>query len=71
MAEEYKPHKAEFDIAHALIKARLPARMTQAQIARMESGHHMLSLQSIANTRMPSINSSKLKSDLNLTPGCI
>ncbi len=55
---EYEAHKAEFEIARALIKARLAAKMTQldvarrmhtsqAQIARLESGQHFPSMNSI------------------------
>ena len=58
VSQEYKAHQMEFDIARALIKARLEAHMTQAevafkmstsqsQIARMESGEHFPSLQSL------------------------
>jgi predicted transcriptional regulator len=54
----YKERKEEFDIAKALIKARIDSNMTQAevadkmhtsqaQIARMESGHHTPSFLSI------------------------
>lgn len=57
--EEYEQYKAEFDIAHALIKARIASHMTQrdvatkmstsqTHIARMESGQHLPTLQSIA-----------------------
>jgi len=56
--KEYEEHKAEFEIAMALIKARLAAKMTQldvarrmhtsqAQIARLESGQHFPSMSSI------------------------
>lgn len=56
--KEYEAHKAEFEIAMALIKARLAAKMTQmdvarrmhtsqAQIARLESGQHFPSMTSI------------------------
>ncbi len=56
--KEYEAHKAEFEIAMALIKARLAAKMTQldvarrmctsqAQIARLESGQHFPSMSSI------------------------
>jgi DNA-binding XRE family transcriptional regulator len=55
---EYEAHKAEFEVAMALIKARLAAKMTQAdvakrmhtsqaQIARLESGQHFPSISSI------------------------
>jgi len=54
----YEAHKAEFEAAMALIKARLAAKMTQldvarrmrtsqAQIARLESGQHFPSMNSI------------------------
>ena len=57
--EEYEQWKAEFDVARALIKARIAAQMTQrdvatkmltsqTHIARMESGQHLPTLQSIA-----------------------
>ena len=57
--EEYEQCKAEFDVARALIKARIAAQMTQrdvatkmltsqTHIARMESGQHLPTLQSIA-----------------------
>jgi len=56
--KEYEAHKAEFEVAMALIKARLAAKMTQAdvarrmhtsqaQIARLESGQHFPSISSI------------------------
>ena len=55
---EYEAHKAEFEVAMALIKARLAAKMTQAdvakrmhtsqaQIARLESGQYFPSISSI------------------------
>ncbi|MGI4850538.1 MAG: helix-turn-helix transcriptional regulator [Janthinobacterium lividum] len=58
VAQEYKNHQTEFDIARTLIQARLEAHMTQAEvaqkmctsqshIARMESGDHFPSLQSL------------------------
>ena len=54
----YEQQRAEFSIARALIKARISAHMTQkdvalkmhtsqAQIARMESGSHYPSIQSL------------------------
>lgn len=54
----YEAPKAEFEVAMALIKARLAAKMTQldvarrmrtsqAQIARLESGQHFPSMSSI------------------------
>ncbi len=56
--KEYEAHKAEFEVAHALIKSRLAAKMTQAEvakrmhtsqshIARLESGTHFPSLQTL------------------------
>ena len=56
--KEYEAHKAEYEVAMALIKARLAAKMTQsdvarrmhtsqAQIARLESGQHFPSMSSI------------------------
>lgn len=56
--KEYEAHKAEFEIARALIKARLASKMTQSevakrmhtsqsQIARLESGAHFPSMQTI------------------------
>lgn len=56
--KEYEAHKAEFEVAMALIKARLAAKMTQldvairmrtsqAQVARLESGQHFPSMSSI------------------------
>lgn len=56
--QEYDNHKAEFEIARALLKARLASHMTQidvarkmstsqTHIARMESGQHLPTLQSI------------------------
>lgn len=58
VSHAYKAKAGEFDIAKSLIKARVEARMTQAevarkmdtsqaQIARMESGHHFPSFLSI------------------------
>ncbi|MDF3034195.1 MAG: hypothetical protein K0R76_1149 [Alphaproteobacteria bacterium] len=58
VVKEYEAHKAEFEVAMALIKARLAAKMTQsdvakkmrtsqAQIARLESGQHFPSISSI------------------------
>lgn len=58
VAQEYKNHQTEFDIARTLIRARLEAHMTQAEVAqkmrtsqshvaRMESGDHFPSLQSL------------------------
>ena len=58
VAKEYEAHKAEFEVARALIKARLSARMSQtevakkmntsqSQIARLESGTHFPSMQTI------------------------
>lgn len=55
---EYEDHKAEYEVAKALIKARLASKMTQtevakrmhtsqAQIARLESGQHFPSINSI------------------------
>ncbi|HUX79933.1 MAG TPA: helix-turn-helix transcriptional regulator [Alphaproteobacteria bacterium] len=52
---EFEAHKAEFEVAQALIKSRLAAKMTQvevakhmhtsqSQIARLESGAHFPSL---------------------------
>jgi DNA-binding XRE family transcriptional regulator len=56
--KEYEEHKAEYEVAKALIKARLASKMTQAdvakrmhtsqsQIARLESGDHLPSIHSI------------------------
>ena len=56
--EEYENHKAEFEIAKALLRARQASHMTQidvakkmstsqTHIARMESGQHLPTLQSI------------------------
>ena len=56
--KEYEAHKAEFEVAMALIKARLAAKLTQldvairmrtsqAQVARLESGQHFPSMSSI------------------------
>jgi DNA-binding XRE family transcriptional regulator len=56
--KEYEAHKAEYEIATTLIKARLASKMTQAdvakkmhtsqaQVARLESGHHFPSIHSI------------------------
>jgi DNA-binding XRE family transcriptional regulator len=56
--EAYEESKAEFEIAHALIQARLQAKMsqqevakrmhtTQSVIARLESGKHLPSLQTL------------------------
>lgn len=56
--KEYEEHKAEYEIAIALIKARLAAKMTQsdvarkmrtsqAQVARLESGQHFPSMNSL------------------------
>lgn len=56
--KEYEAHKAEFEVAMALIKARLATKMTQSdvakrmhtsqvQIARLESGQHFPSMSSI------------------------
>ncbi len=56
--KEYDDHAFEFEVAKVLIEARHKAHLTQcevakrmrtsqAQIARMESGAHMPSLQSI------------------------
>lgn len=58
VGEEYEKLRPEFMVACALIRARLKARMTQAdvarkmhtsqsQIARLESGDHMPSFSSI------------------------
>jgi len=58
VAKEYEAHKAEFEIARALIKARLAANMSQtevarkmhtsqSQVARLESGTHFPSIQTI------------------------
>lgn len=55
---EYEGHRAEYEVAKALIKARLAAKMTQievakrmhtsqAQVARLESGEHFPSIHSI------------------------
>ncbi|MCC8467722.1 MAG: helix-turn-helix transcriptional regulator [Rickettsia endosymbiont of Eriopis connexa] len=66
----YEGRKMEFEIASTLIKARLASNMTQAevakkmstsqaQIARMESGHHIpnfLSLQQYAKAVNQKIN---------------
>lgn len=70
VAKAYEEKKIEFEIAKALIKARLASHMTQAdvakkmstsqaQIARMESGHHLpnfLSLQKYAKAVKQEIN---------------
>jgi DNA-binding XRE family transcriptional regulator len=56
--KEYEEHKAEYEVARALIKARIASKMTQAdvakkmhtsqsQIARLESGDHLPSIHSI------------------------
>lgn len=56
--KEYEAHKTEYEVAMSLIKARLASNMTQAdvakrmrtsqaQIARLESGHHFPSIHSI------------------------
>ena len=56
--KEYDEHKAEFEIAHALLKARLKEDMTQEEVAkkmgttqsvvaRMEGGEQLPSLRSI------------------------
>ena len=56
--KEYEAQKTEFEVAHALIKARIAAKMTQvevakrmhtsqSQIARLESGEHFPSIQTI------------------------
>lgn len=56
--KEYEDHKAEYEVAMSLIKARLASKMTQAevakrmktsqaQVARLESGHHFPSIYSI------------------------
>lgn len=58
VAKEYEAHKTEFEIARALITARLNANMSQtevakrmhtsqSQVARLESGTHFPSLQTI------------------------
>ena len=58
VAKEYEAHRAEFEVAEALIRARISAKMTQkdvaeamhtsqAAIARLESGHHLPTLQTI------------------------
>ncbi|MCC8369536.1 MAG: helix-turn-helix domain-containing protein [Rickettsia endosymbiont of Oxypoda opaca] len=66
----YEERKIEFEIAKTLIRARLASHMTQAdvakimstsqaQIARMESGHHIpnfLSLQRYAKAVKQKIN---------------
>ena len=66
----YEERKMKFEIASTLIKARLASNMTQAdvakkmstsqaQIARMESGHHIpnfLSLQKYAKAVNQKIN---------------
>ena len=56
--KEYEEHKAEFEIARSLIKARMKARMSQnevdqkmhtsqSQVARLESGLHFPSFQTL------------------------
>ena len=56
--KEYEEHKAEYEVAKALIKARLASKMTQvdvakkmhtsqSQVARLESGDHLPSIHSI------------------------
>jgi DNA-binding XRE family transcriptional regulator len=58
VAQEYQLYKAEYDIARALIQARIKAGLTQgdvakrmhtsqSQIARLESGAHFPSFQTI------------------------
>lgn len=58
VAQAYKDHQDEFVIAQALIKARIAAHMSQAQvaqkmktsqsqIARLESGNHFPSFQTL------------------------
>jgi DNA-binding XRE family transcriptional regulator len=55
---EYEAQKTEFEVARALIKARISAKMTQtevakkmhtsqSQVARLESGEHFPSIQTI------------------------
>ncbi len=61
--KEYEAHKTEYEVAMSLIKARLASNMTQAdvakrmrtsqaQIARLESGHHFPSALSFHSFRM-------------------
>ncbi|MBX9785957.1 MAG: helix-turn-helix domain-containing protein [Alphaproteobacteria bacterium] len=56
--KEYEEHKAEFEIARSLIKARMAARMSQnevaqkmhtsqSQVARLESGSHFPTIQTL------------------------
>jgi predicted transcriptional regulator len=56
--KEYEAQKTEFEVAHALIKARIAAKMTQldvarkmktsqSQVARLESGEHFPTIQTI------------------------
>ncbi|MGV8948896.1 MAG: helix-turn-helix domain-containing protein [Candidatus Paracaedibacter sp.] len=56
--KEYQAHRPEYEVAKALIKARIASNMTQvdvarrmqtsqAQIARLESGEHLPSIHSI------------------------
>lgn len=58
VVKEYEDHKTEFEVAKALIQARIDAKMTQnevakrmhtsqAAIARLESGHHFPTIQTI------------------------
>ncbi|EKE10258.1 MAG: transcriptional regulator [uncultured bacterium] len=58
VVKEYEEHKAEFEIARSLIKARIAARISQtdvaqkmhtsqSQVARLESGMHFPSLQTL------------------------
>jgi len=58
VVKEYEAHQTEFEIARALIKARLAAKMSQievakrmhtsqSQIARLESGTHFPTIQTI------------------------
>lgn len=56
--KEYEDHKAEYEVARSLIKARIASKMSQAdvakrmhtsqaQVARLESGRHFPSILSI------------------------
>ncbi|WP_341792615.1 MULTISPECIES: helix-turn-helix transcriptional regulator [unclassified Rickettsia] len=70
VAKAYEERKIEFEIAETLIRARIASHMTQndvakkmstsqAQIARMESGHHIpnfLSIQRYAKAVKQKIN---------------
>lgn len=57
VAKEYEAQRAEFEIARALIKARVKAKMTQAQVAEAMHTSQSQIAKMESGSRMPSVSS--------------